>query len=146
MQLVVVSIDIYTSAFHVFISCLKFCLHLSVVISSVKVITPGIALIGTRSTPRLKKFSQWELFKKISKYYLPITKLDWGIYFVATWSLLNEWKILGSINSDSNYSNLPTTRSSTQIDQNSRFFQKVVFFVQLNKLESRTGTVTLLLG
>lgn len=42
--------------------------------------------------------------------------------------------------------NLPTTRSSAQIDQDLGTLEEVVLFVKLDQLERRTGTVTLFLG
>lgn len=41
---------------------------------------------------------------------------------------------------------LPTTRSSAQIDQDLGTLEEVVLFVKLDQLERRTGTVTLFLG
>jgi hypothetical protein len=48
----------------------------------VKVITPGMGLIGQRSTPFYKIGKFDELDEK--RVLIPITKLFCGIYFVAT--------------------------------------------------------------
>jgi len=94
--------------------------HLSDVMSPTIVVTLGMGLIGTKSTPMIT--------------------LDTGMYFAATCSLCSAKTQLDAAAREGT---VPSTRRSAQIDQHTRLVEKVVLFVELDKLERRASTETL---